>query len=441
MTLTISTPRQVFLITSAIWAVRVLAAVLLLGLSIKYKEVGIEGTRPFHTVVIAMLTIAGIYCGVARLPISFHLQPISLLLYACAGYLLCAGVLAGDRGIKDGIYMLANSVAIYWLVAGVTQSISISSFLHEARGVARLLSLAVALPTLVVWVWPIVGVGLLKPSPSYLARAHGMLGDPTNFGCFCSVALLFTVAGRSVLTGGTCKLRALFDQVTIALLMLAIIASGSRMAIFGCAVGFSVLLIFRQLRWKAIILPALASALVYPALLYVKAAEISNGVAATVLDPKVVMGQLAEGAFRIDEAGPEARQSLLSFAFNSYRGMTITEKVFGCGYQCIESLNRSSHIGYLDLLVNYGLVFLFLLGALLLSSAYAGLLLAKQGQAAPLALLGFFVVATSFLSWPFNAFFNAPFFGALIGLACLAISHPSSVALAKAGRTGHHGVC
>jgi|GEM_PF-2903434 len=419
------------------YVLRLLAVVLLLALSVKYKEVGLEATRPFHNVTIALLGLAGLYCGVARLPIRFHFHPISILLYLGAGYLFFADALAGERGFKDGVYLIANSVAVYWLLAAVVEALTMDRFLSEATLVARLLGVVVALPTLIIWVWPAAGLGIIEPSPSYLARAHGLLGDPTNFGCFCAAALLFVAARSSALPDPPSWSGDPLNQVVMAIMMLGVIASGSRMAMLGGATGFALLLVFRQLRWKAVLVAAPTGVLLYPALLYLKARELnylgtdipsgdapsievtSTG-SPTVAENEAVMAQLAQGAFRIEEGGSEARLGLLDFGISTFRSLPIHEKFLGCGYTCIESLGRSSHIGYLDMLVNYGLVFLTVLVGLLLAATIASIWLAKHGGAIPLALLGLFITTTAFLSWPFNSFFNYPFFCALVSLACLA---------------------
>jgi hypothetical protein len=229
------------------------------------------------------------------------------------------------------------------------------------------ISLAVAIIVQLTGGVHVLGINI---EPQIL-RWAGWFGNPNRFGPTLAIGVLaaFSLAARSRTRSG-----AAFMGMVGGLLIAGVVSSGSRATLLALATGLSIL-VWSQTRHTATKILMIAVAVLVVVL-------------AVLLTPQEVFEVYARKSSDEQRIG-FVRQSLEMFSSGS-----PTEIIFGRGYGEFQMVTgRSTHNGYMRLIVEFGLVFtlgMMAFFALLLARARAAR--SEKFQAFVLATLGFLLV-------------------------------------------------
>jgi len=396
------------------------ATVLCISLSIKYKEIGAAAIRPYHLFDLLIVSFVALYLASQKIVRRVHFHPLSLTLYALVGYIFSLSLVAEGRGWKDGLYIVANSLPFYWIACYAWINFREDWIVSSAKWVACVFAVLSFVSAVFCWFGLKASLGFLElaQSSSYLARAHGFLGDPTSLGvsaALCFFLMIYKINGHTP-SQKDFSWNILIMTGSSAMAIGAILLAGSRMAIFVCITVVLYLLALKQVKIRLLMVSVFAGILLFAGLLEVRANMILPKT-----DPQIYIDnsfRMSNGSIDIQNDGRyESLFKILPF----FQKRTLPEKIYGCGFSCVnKEMGRSFFIGYVENLLDYGIVFssVFILMTLL-AFRYA-FRLGLRCAVFPLALIIFGYELNLFLPLFFSPFFNFPFFATLTGLGAIA---------------------
>lgn len=392
-----------------------LAFVLAVALGLKYKTNGFEALRPYHlSGLIAVIACAAVY-GFRSFDWRRHLRPLPLLIYALFAYVFLLSLLAGGRGWKDGLYIMADSLPFFWLAMEAFRCNEEGTVLVAAQKVAILFVPFSFLTAVVAWLGGKLSLGFadIIQSPSFIARAHGFLGEPTAFGMAAAFAFLLLILRPLAPSPNVSRFWRRAGHGAALLAVASILLSGSRVSILVSLLGLGGLGLAGRLQGRRVLFACVVGGLIYMGLLQSMAMK-------TDIDAQVYI----DNSFRVSDGLPDLQQEprlagiteMLQFA----RGRSVADLTLGCGFGCVQKTTGTFFVGYVDLFFDYGAVFCSLIvigfGMIVREIKREGL---RKGALYALLLM-YAGISNLFLAWFFNPFFNYPFFAVMVAAGALA---------------------
>ena len=443
-------------------AVALLAVLFVLSVSARFKVTGEEPVRPFHFEALLTFAIVALATAAAKLPVRLVLDRYVLLFGALVAWILGHGLLGDYRATADAVYIVTNSVSLVLLSVVILIG-------AEERMILRGLTVFVVATTYIVviqgllsWLFLMEGQSAhaaieetgfefllpLLQSPAWIGRMHGLLGDPTVFGVFCAF-MVAAAGGLAAYWRGVSKIAYRLTMGGGFLGGFGLTGSGSRMGILALVAMLGVLALRRTGNMvRVVIIVAVASStfMVVDNLRYSTSEPLQQWLAENMdrADDSdragiSVVGRLLRRSIRVAEHYLQEtlrvtdwsyvfeRRLFLTNGVNRFVEAPMAEKLFGCGVDCVKRDRTRSLNGIVDLLNNYGLVFMavlaFLWGAIVVR------LWRKAGDwLASLALAFLFggVVVMPFGYWVFHPFFSVIQMAMVFSLALFLAERPSA---------------
>ena len=419
----------------------VLSALIFVAFAARFKIAGLEALRPYHFTALCVLVLISLVAVKRLVETSVFTDRTTLVVVALLGYLLIQGFLGNERSAKDAVYIAANMGSAFVV------------FLYLRNCVLRAKLLRTASLFVVVTVSAICGLAYLSwffllpfsalsehalsrdltvlmpllQSPTYLARIHGIFGDPTAFGVFCAFSAVLTLQLAAGMKSQAPKAH-LSLMITHLVALLGLLGSGSRMGLIALGVMLPVIAKYdcrRSLVAVGALILAIPiysglnvlhvnfnSALYFPERAVAPADADDERSDQSASSPEVSMrdvyARYSNETLRVTTSGAyRERGDRLLHALEEVRRTPLHGLLFGCGVECAQQRGTLSFIGYLDLLQNHGVVFLLGLGYLVLITIKR--LVRGQDKLAVsshLAIILGCLAVELFGYWLFTPFFN-----------------------------------
>jgi hypothetical protein len=356
---------------------------LFLALVARYKLIGYEAVRPYHFLALCVAVFIAFVTAPRLLKAGVFKDKASIMVIALLSYVVVQGVLGDYRSAVDSIYIAAN----------VMSFLAIFLYLRiweHGIDALRVASLVVAMTTLACvglaflswFILPpfsssVVSVIInsasvfapLKQSPAYLSRIHGIFGDPSVFGAFCAFSAILTIQMAWCNKSQSSRIYVLL-LIAHLCAILGLMGSGSRMGIiaFGLMLTALAYYDFRKAMVVAgyciLMSPfffgiySLRNKWMEELLNVLSGASIPCTVAELSSCNEFLSHYVNESLRMNGVEQYQDRSDRMILAIGALQNSAPISLLFGCGAECAQKRGTLGLVGYLDLLQNYGLIFM-----------------------------------------------------------------------------------
>jgi hypothetical protein len=221
-----------------LWYRHILIFTVLLLISVQYKVDNAEALRPLYTIGLIVIGLVNLlmYLRYSAKYIlwPFYLSPGGILLYVTLFYMMFSSILAGERQIKDAIYLIFWISTVPLVIMFLSKKKGLS---HDLYILSRAIIIFATFACIIAYLTIArvidfeYGAYALKQNYWTAFRIHGFMGQPTALGSLIGVALILLTYIKSTDTNKK-------HRIVFIFLFLSILTSGSRNCLVSILVVF-----------------------------------------------------------------------------------------------------------------------------------------------------------------------------------------------------------